>query len=156
LSGIARCGAVPVVVERSRVAALFEPHAQHDRRLAALVFHHVLVLDDAVGQRAQRGARAAFAVVERLVERGFDDLDPVALDQLEEAPLADDVAGDLRAQIAGARLGRARVRAQQSTVSSTTRSSRISSIGGVMTAPSANRSRASGGIEPGTAPPTSV
>ena len=82
-------------------------------RLAALVLHHVLVLDDAVGQRAQRGARAPFAVVERLVERRFDDVDAVALDQLEKPPLADVVAGDLRAQVTGARFGRARVRAQQ-------------------------------------------
>ena len=71
------------------------------------------MLHDAVGQRAQRGARAAFAVGERFVERRVDDLDAVALDELQEAPLADVVARDLRAQVAGARFGRARVRAQQ-------------------------------------------
>ncbi len=109
--GALGCGAG--VVECERVAVLFEPHAQDDRRFAALVFHHVFVGDHAVGQRAQRRARAAFAVGERLVERGFDGRDAVALDQLEEAALADVVSGDLRAQVSGPRLGGAGIGAQE-------------------------------------------
>jgi hypothetical protein len=95
------------------VAALFHTHPQDDRGHAAGVFHDVLVRDDPVRQRRQRRARSPLTVIQRPFKCGFDGLDAVALDHLEEAPLADEIARNLRAQIPGSLLRHPRIGHQQ-------------------------------------------
>ena len=94
-----RIGAGEVERQPVRVDPGGDPQADVARLAAGVRLHQVLGLVRAVGQLGEPGARAALGVVEDLRHPGAKHPDAVPARQLEQATLAGQVGGPLRAQV---------------------------------------------------------
>ena len=127
-----------------------DPQADVALLAPRVVLEHVLGLVGAVGKLGERGPGAALRVVEDLRHPGAQQVDAVALGELEQAPLADQVGGSLGAQV-GKPLARV---AHLARPGAPARSS-SARVGGITTPSSSSRVEPAG-IPAGVGPPTSA